>query len=69
MARHLVKAIKARMGEATKTWDLLGRGIIRNKAISPRLKILLWNSLIRGTVIYGLHTKELTQTNLVSMDG
>ena len=50
------KAADARLKKATDTWEAANRNIPTNQAIEPKIKILLWNSLIRRTAIYGLHT-------------
>ena len=42
--------------------------LIRNKVINPMIQIMLCNSLIRCTMIYGLHTKELPRNLLNQLE-
>ena len=59
MAGSLNRAVEARIRQAANTWKQVNRKISRNKALSPMIRILLWNSPIRGTMIYGLRTKDI----------
>ena len=61
---NLTKAVVMRIANAQNIWEMVNYKLLRNKAIAPRIKLILWNSLIRSTVIYGLHTKELPR-NLI----
>ena len=60
----LTNAVAARIAKAQNTWIISNCRLHRYKVISPRIKIMLWNSPIRSAMIYGLHTKEL-QRNLL----
>ena len=59
MAGNLEKDVGARIAKAKNTCGIPNRRIFRNKVINPSIEIMLWNSLIRRTVIYGIRTKEL----------
>ena len=60
--------VEARIKKAPDTWGEVDRVIFRKKAIGPRIKILLWSSLIRRTTKYGLRTKDLPRYLLNRMD-
>ena len=64
MTGNLRKSAGARIAKAQHTWALVSRRILRCKVIHPRIKITIWGSLFRSTIIYGLHTKELPR-NLI----
>ena len=55
----LTKEVAARIAKAQNTWRIVNIRLLRNKVINPRIKIMIWNSLIRGRMVYGLRTKEL----------
>ena len=61
----LAKAVAERIEKAQNAWGIVISRLLRNKASIPRIKIMLWNSIIRSTMIYGLHTKELPR-NLIN---
>ena len=65
MAGSLTKAVAERIAKSQNAWGIVNIRLRRYKVINPRIKILLWNSLIRSTMIYGLHTKELPR-NLIN---
>ena len=46
-----------RIKKAIDQLEQVSRKIFRNNAFNRKIKILLWNSLIRSTMIYGIHTK------------
>ena len=58
MTRKLDKAVEERIQKATNTWKHVGRKIFRNKAFIRKIKIVIMNSLIRRTMIYGLRTRD-----------
>ena len=47
---------------------LVSRKIFRNKAFSPKIKILLWRSLIRSAMAYGLRAREIPRHLLEKME-
>ena len=55
------------MEKETQTWEPVTRKIFRNKALTPKIKILLWGSLIRSALIYGPHTMDLSRYLLNKM--
>ena len=46
----------------------MSRKIFRIKAFGRKVEIMLWNSLIRGTMIYELHTRELPKHLMRKME-
>ena len=64
MAGNLKKAADARIQKANITWRHVIRKIFRYKAFNRKIRITLWNSLIRSTTICGLHTKDLPRRML-----
>ena len=54
------REVEAGMQKATAKRKQVNRKVFRKKAIGPKIKITLWNSLIRSTMIYGLRAKELS---------
>lgn len=63
-----MQAVMRRMEKAQHTWKQVNYKLLRNKAITPRIKIILQNSLIRSTMIYGLHTAEIPPTRMERME-
>ena len=61
MTRRQDKAVEERLKKATNTWKHVSRKIFRNKAFGRMIQIMIWNSLIRSTMIYGLHTRDLSK--------
>merc|ERR1712112_804244 len=61
------QAVKKRIEKAQHTWKQVNYKLLRNKAIAPRIKIILWNSLIRSTMIYGLHTAEIPPSQIKTL--
>ena len=59
MAGHPANAVAERIKKARNTWKQVSREIFRNKAFVRKIKILLWNTLIRSTMIYGVRAKAL----------
>ena len=59
MAGNLNKAGEARIKKANSTWGQVSRRIFRNKNFNRKIKIILWNSLLRSTMTYGLRAKGL----------
>ena len=57
-----------RIAKSQNTWEIAHCQLLRNKVIAPRIKLILWNSLIRSTAIYGLHTKELPRNLIERME-
>ena len=64
----LTKAVASRIAKAQNAWIVVNIRLLRNKVTNPRIKIMLWNSLIRGTVIYGLQTKELPRNQISQLE-
>ena len=63
MNGSLKQAIKKRIEKAQHTWKQVNYKLLRNKAITPKIKITLWNSLIRSTMIYGLHSRNTAKSD------
>ena len=59
MTGSQTKAVTLRIAKAHHTWKQVRYKLLRNKAITPRIKLIMWNSLIGSTMIYGLHTTEM----------
>ena len=59
MVGSLKLAVTQRIAKAHHTWKQVRYKLLRDKAIAPRIKLIMWNSLIRSTMIYGLHTTEM----------
>ena len=64
----LTNAVARRMEKSQHTWKQVNYKLLRNKAITPRIKLILWNSLIRSTMIYGLHTAEIPTSQMERME-
>lgn len=67
MAGNLNNAVGEWANRANQTWTQVARKISRNNAIKPEIKIL-WNSLIRGAMIYGLCAKDIPRKLLNKLD-
>ena len=52
MNGSLNQTVMRRMGKAQHTWKHVNYKLLRNKAIAPRIKLILRNSQIRSTMIY-----------------
>ena len=61
MTRKLDKAVEERIQKATNTWKHVGRKIFRKRAFCRKIRIAIWYSLIRITMIYGLRARDLPQ--------
>ena len=59
MTGNLNKSAEARIQKTNNTWGQVIREVFRNKAFGRKIEILIWNSLIRSAMIYGLHTKGM----------
>ena len=68
MNGSLAKAVAARIAKAQNTWMVGNCKLIRGKVIIPPIKITLWKSLIRSTMIYGMRTKELPRNLLNQLE-
>ena len=68
MAGKLDKAVEARIQKATITWKHASRMIFRGNAFNRKIKVTLWNSLIRSTMIYGLRTRDIPRHMLRKME-
>ena len=68
MAGSLTKAVAERIAKSQNAWGIVNIRLRRYKVINPRIKILLWNSLIRSAIIYGLHTQDIQKKLLGEMD-
>ena len=64
MTGNLNKAVTRRIAKAQLTWKQIHRKLLRNPAITPKIRLMLWNSLIRSTMIYGLHTTEMPRNQI-----
>ena len=62
MTGSLKEAVTQRIAKAHQTWKQIHFKLRRNKAITKKIKLILWNSLIRSTMIYGLHTTEMPES-------
>ena len=56
MTGNLNRSVEARIKMANNTWKQVNRKIFRSNAFNRKIKRLLWNSIIRCAIIYGLHT-------------
>ena len=65
MNGSVAKAVAARIAKAQNTWRIVNRRLLRNEVTNPRINIMLWSSIIRSAMIYGLRTKELSR-NLIN---
>ena len=61
---NLISAVDARIKRANQTWQKANRKIYRIQAFSPQIKIMIWNSLIRSAMVYGLRTRDLPRNLL-----
>ena len=68
MTRNLDKAADGGIQKATNTWKHVRREIFRNKAFNRKIKIMIWKSLIRSSVIYGLRTRDLPRNPPVEIE-
>ena len=62
------KAVAAGITKAQNTWGIVNRSISRNNVINPRIEIMIWNSLIRSTMSYGMRAKELPRSLLNQLE-
>ena len=46
------KEVAARIEKAQNAWKIVNIRLLRNKVTNPKIKLILWNSLIRSTMIY-----------------
>jgi len=53
------KAIKHRIQKENHTWDITKNKLFKNHKIHEKLRIQLWNALIRPTLTYALQTQSL----------
>ena len=68
MKGSLQKAATKRIAKAQDAWGKVNFKLLRNKAVTPKIKIMLWNSLIRSAMIYGLHTTEMPHIQTERME-
>ena len=68
MVGSLNQAVTQRIAKAHHTWKQVHYKILRNKAIAPRIKLIMWNSLIRSAMTYGLHTTEMPLSQTKRME-
>jgi len=54
------KAVQHRLQKAKQTWGIARKRLSQNRNIPTKLRIQLWNALIRSTLTYALQTQELT---------
>ena len=55
-------AIQHRMAKAKQMWGVTRKKLLRNSYVPEKLRIQLWNALIRSTLTYALQTQELTES-------
>ena len=60
MRQHQTAAIKHRLQKAKETRRQTKRKLFQNKTIPQKLRIQLWNALVRSTLKYALQTQEIT---------
>ena len=53
--------IQHRLPKAQKIWGVARKRLFQNKNIPEKLRIQLWNALIRSTLTYAMQTQELTE--------
>ena len=68
MNGSLIQAVTQRIAKSQHAWKQIHYKLLRKKAIAPRIKRTLWNSLIRSTMIYGLHTTEMPPSQTKRME-
>ena len=59
MHQQQTAAIKHRLQKAKETWRQTKQKLFRNKTIPEKLRIHLWNALVRPTLTYALQTQEI----------
>ena len=59
--RNLKNDVEGGKKKTNRARKQVSRKIFRNKETKPKIRILLWESLIRSTLIYGLHTKDISR--------
>ena len=52
-------AVNDRIHKAKQTWVILRNKLFLNEGIKPRIRIQLWNALVRSTQTYALQTKNI----------
>jgi len=60
MHQQQTDAIKHRLQKAKETWRQTKQKLFQNKTIPEKLRIQLWNALVRSTLTYALQTQEIT---------
>ena len=54
--------IQHRLAKAKQIWGVTRRKLFQNSYIPEKLRIQLWNALIRSTLTYALQTQELSES-------
>ena len=54
------EAVKNRLQKAQETWRLTKWKLFQNRTLPEKLRIRLWNAIVRSTLTYSLQTQELT---------
>ena len=52
--------IDARVRKARNTWGALRKELFNRENVKTRIKVLLWNALIRSTLTYALQTNQIS---------
>jgi len=59
---HQKQAIQHRLTKAKQTWNTTRKKLFQNQYIPGKIRVQLWNALIRSTLTYALQTQELATT-------
>merc|ERR1712112_266375 len=62
MKGHQNKAVMHRLTKAKQVWGRTKNKLFKNNSIPEKLRIQLWNAIIRSTLIYALSTQQLNKT-------
>jgi len=60
MRQQQTAEIEHRLQKAKETWRQAKQKLFQNKTIPEKLRIQLWNALVRSTLTYALQTQEIT---------
>ena len=68
MLGNIKNAVTDRIKKAHQKWKQINYKLLRNKAVDKKIKLMLRNSLIRSTMIYGLHTTQIPENQIKRME-
>ena len=61
------KAVEDRLALARQAWKKLKNTLIKNDKIDPKLKLLLFDSLVGSVLLYGLTTIKINKTKMAQI--